>query len=407
MGNCTSRNARMAQARSDAIDQQIGADSCKFKRECKILLLGSGESGMSTIVKQMKIVHQDGFNRDELMSYRMSIYHNLLDSAQAIILAMREIGLDCEIPSNRMNCNRITDYRITMPTVPLKKPKTSLAAALTFLLSTASFHATINYSLGPNAPDMHLDDLSGSIDSADVGEGFVFDPEIASMIAQLWEDPIMDRVMDHSSEFYLMDSAQYFFENAVRIGKPGYVPSESDVLRACKKSTAITETRFNMGQLGIHMLDVSGLHSERKKWIHCFEDATSIIFCAALSDYDQVLPWDQNTTRMVESLVLFESILNSRWFRRTSVILFLTKFDAFKAKLAKVPLERYFPEYTAGPDVNKAAKYILWRFMQANRGRLSVYPHLTQEGDTMCVRLVFAAVKETILQSALKDSGIL
>ena len=41
---------------------------------------------------------------------------------------------------------------------------------------------------------------------------------------------------------------------------------------------------------------------------------------------------------------------------------------------AQVPLERYFPEYTGGADINKAAKYILWRFMQANRARLSVYP---------------------------------
>jgi len=70
-------------------------------------------------------------------------------------------------------------------------------------------------------------------------------------------------------------------------------------------------------------------------------------------------------------------------------------------------LERYYPEYTGGSDINKAAKYILWRFMQANRARLSVYPHLTQATDTTNIRLVFAAVKETILQNALKDSGIL
>ena len=54
--------------------------------------------------------------------------------------------------------------------------------------------------------------------------------------------------------------------------------------------------------------------------------------------------------------------------------MFLNKIDVFKSKLPKVPLERYFPEYTGGADINKAAKYILWRFMQANRARLSVYP---------------------------------
>ena len=94
---------------------------------------------------------------------------------------------------------------------------------------------------------------------------------------------------------------------------------------------------------------------------------------------------------MAESLVLFDSVINSRWFLRTSIILFLNKIDVFRHKLRKVsnrrhflssrgptsfkvPLERFFQEYTGGANVNKATKYILWRFMQANRAKLSVYP---------------------------------
>ena len=77
---------------------------------------------------------------------------------------------------------------------------------------------------------------------------------------------------------------------------------------------------------------------------------------------------------MTESLLLFDSVINSRWLLRTPVILFFNKIDVFKSKLPKVPLERYFQEYTGGADINKAAKYILWKFMQANRARLSVYP---------------------------------
>jgi guanine nucleotide-binding protein G(i) subunit alpha len=54
---------------------------------------------------------------------------------------------------------------------------------------------------------------------------------------------------------------------------------------------------------------------------------------------------------MQESLVLFESVINSRWFLRTSVILFLNKIDVFKMKLAKTPLEKYFPEYTGASSL--------------------------------------------------------
>jgi guanine nucleotide-binding protein subunit alpha len=130
-----------------------------------------------------------------------------------------------------------------------------------------------------------------------------------------------------------------------------------DVLRARAKTTAITETRFPLGQLSIHMVDVGGQRSERKKWIHNFESVTSIIFCTALSEYDQVLLEERSQVRqirfqiaarlteltcsqnrMAESLVLFESVINSRWFLRTSIILFLNKIDVFKNKLPKVRL---------------------------------------------------------------------
>ncbi|KAI0090848.1 G-protein alpha subunit [Irpex rosettiformis] len=353
MGNCVSSQDREAQQRSQEIDKQIEEDSRKFKKECKILLLGSGESGKSTIVKQMKIIHQNGYTPDELMTFRTTIYKNTLESAHHILLAMRKIGVDCQNPQNRANADRILDYEVsTSPT-------------------------------------------------------FYFSEEMAEAIYNLWKDPIIPTIMDHSSEFYLMDSASYFFTEALRIGKPDYLPTETDVLRCRAKSTGITETRFSLGPLSIHMFDVGGQRSERKKWIHCFESVTSIIFCTALSEYDQVLLEERNQNRMAESLVLFDSVINSRWFLRTSIILFLNKIDVFKNKLPKVPLEKYFPEYTGGADINKAAKYILWRFMQANRARLSVYPHLTQATDTSNIRLVFAAVKETILQNALKDSGIL
>lgn len=50
-------------------------------------------------------------------------------------------------------------------------------------------------------------------------------------------------------------------------------------------------------QVRIHMFDVGGQRSERKKWIHCFEGVTSIIFCTAISEYDQVLLEERNQVR--------------------------------------------------------------------------------------------------------------
>jgi len=346
-------NAREMRNRSYAIDKMLEQDSKQFRKECKILLLGSGESGKSTVVKQMKIIHQNGYSKDELLLFKVTVYKNVMDSAQGLVVAMRKFKFEPLEPVNRVYADRILDYRID------------------------------------SDPSQALSD------------------EIVRAIESLWHDPIIPTVLDRTSEFYLMDSATYFFDEVQRIGAADYVPNESDVLRARTKTTGISETKFKSGQLSIHMFDVGGQRSERKKWIHCFEAVTSIIFCVALSEYDQVLLEESGQNRMAESLVLFESVINSRWFVRTSIILFLNKIDLFKTKLPKVPLQQYFPEYTGGSDVNKAAKYILWRFTQLNRAKLSIYPHLTQATDTSNIRLVFAAVKETILQNALRDSGIL
>ncbi|KAJ5682458.1 hypothetical protein N7462_005623 [Penicillium macrosclerotiorum] len=339
--------------RSQMIDRKLEEDSKRLRRECKILLLGSGESGKSTIVKQMKIIHQNGYTVEELALYRLTVYKNLLDCAKALIEAYHHFSLE---PSSQ----KVQDY-------------------IAFL---EEYHVDPD----PNTP---------------------LDAKVGDAVTYLWNDPCTSTVLERQNEFYLMDSAPYFFEEAKRITASDYIPNVSDVLRARTKTTGIYETRFTMGQLSIHMFDVGGQRSERKKWIHCFENVTSIIFCVALSEYDQTLLEESNQNRMMESLVLFDSVVNSRWFMRTSIILFLNKVDLFRQKLPRSPLSNYFPDYSGGNDVNRAAKYLLWRFNQVNRAHLNLYPHLTQATDTTNIRLVFAAVKETILQNALKDSGIL
>ncbi|KAG8993957.1 Guanine nucleotide-binding protein alpha-2 subunit [Tulasnella sp. JGI-2019a] len=342
-----------ARLRSERIDKKIEEESHTFRKECKILLLGSPESGKSTIMKQVKINYQNGYTSEELSAFRLVIYKNLIDSAKDIVLAMEKIGVDFVENINRGYAADILAYQV------------------------------------------------------DPVAFFRLSPGIVIAIESFWKDPIITTVMDHSSKFYLMDSAPYFFSHVRRIGAGDYIPNQSDVLRARDKTTAgISETRFDLSQFSIHMVEVSSQRFERQKWIHCFKSVTSIIFCVALSEYDQVLQENKEQNKIAGSLVLFESAVNSRWFSRTSIILLLNKIDLFKAKLPKAPLERYFLGYTGGPDINKATKYILWKFAQANRSRLSVYVHLTEATaqDGSFIRLVSAGLRETILSK--RSSGL-
>ncbi|KAL9108244.1 MAG: hypothetical protein Q9227_006982 [Pyrenula ochraceoflavens] len=171
------------------------------------------------------------------------------------------------------------------------------------------------------------------------------------------------------------------------------MPSDQDVLRSRVKTTGITETTFIIGELTYRMFDVGGQRSERKKWIHCFENVTTILFLVAISEYDQLLFEDETVNRMQEALTLFDSICNSRWFIKTSIILFLNKIDRFKEKLPVSPMSQYFPDYEGGSDYAAACDYILNRFVSLNQAETKqIYTHFTCATDTTQIRFVMAAV---------------
>lgn len=159
------------------------------------------------------------------------------------------------------------------------------------------------------------------------------------------------------------------------------------------------------------MFDVGGQRSERKKWIHCFENVTTILFLVAISEYDQLLFEDETVNRMQEALTLFDSICNSRWFIKTSIILFLNKIDRFREKLPISPMKNYFSDYeglfteryfcsianlvwdTGGEDYAAACDYILNRFVSLNQSETKqIYTHFTCATDTTQIRFVMAAV---------------
>ena len=330
------------------------------KQEVKMLLLGSGESGKSTILKQIKILYLDGFTKRELYDYKPFVYKNILDCSESIIKALRENNLE----------DKLTN------------------------LTKEDTEEILNFEVSMDIDDLQIND------------------KMVSTIKLLIDDPITkklltDRCVEKSRNFYILDSANYFFDNFDRIVDPNYLPSVTDVLRTRKQTSGIYDIKFNLEDINVHLYDVGGQRSERKKWIHCFDNVTVVMFCVALSEYDQVLLESGTQNRLEESLNLFESVVNSMWFRRTSIVLCLNKIDIFIEKLPKSPLENYFPDYAGGSDVNKAVKYILWRFRKLNRANLNIMPYVTQATDTSNIKLALAVVKETIIHNALMDTGII
>ncbi|XP_069786559.1 guanine nucleotide-binding protein subunit alpha-14 isoform X1 [Narcine bancroftii] len=313
---------------------------------------GTGESGKSTFIKQMRIIHGDGYSDEDRKNFTKLVFQNIFTAMQAMIRAMDTLHVHYKIEKNMENANMIREV--------------------------------------------------------EVDKVFSFERQYVEAIKKLWNDPGIQECYDRRREYQLSDSAKYYLSDVDRISSPLYIPTQQDVLRVRVPTTGIIEYPFDLENIIFRMVDVGGQRSERRKWIHCFENVTSIIFLVALSEYDQVLAECDNENRMEESKALFKTIITYPWFHSSSVILFLNKKDLLEEKIMHSHLVDYFPEYNGPQQDAKAARdFILKTYQNQNPDKEKViYSHFTCATDTENIRFVFAAVKDTILQLNLKEFNL-
>lgn len=353
MGVCLSSEDKETKARNDEIDNQLKKDKVAARNEVKMLLLGAGESGKSTILKQMQLIHGAGYSNEEREAFKEIIFSNTVQSMRVIIDAMK----------------------------------------------------MMNISLGNEANEKYIETILALPSQIETDS---FPTEAHAAIKALWEDSGIQASYARRTEYQLNDSAKYYFEAVDRIAESAFSPTDQDILRSRVKTTGITETTFHIGELNYKLFDVGGQRSERKKWIHCFENVTAIVFMAAISEYDQVLVEDETTNRLQEALTLFDSICNSKWFVKTSIILFLNKIDLFSDKLARSPLNAAFPDYEGDSSYESASQFLVNKFTELNQSETKqIYTHLTCATDTSQIKFVMAAVNDIIIQANLRDCGLL
>ena len=227
-------------------------------------------------------------------------------------------------------------------------------------------------------------------------------------MSHLWRDSGVQKCYARRREYQLSDSTHYFLTDIDRIAEPSYFPTDQDMLRVRVPTTGILEYPFDLESIVFRMVDVGGQKSERRKWIHCFENVTSIMFLVALSEYDQVLVEEDNQNRMEESKALFQHIVEYPYFQQSSVILFLNKKDLLEEKIKSSALKDYFPHFNGREkDAQAAREFILQMFVELNPDpEKIIYSHFTCATDTENIRFVFAAVKDTILQANLREYNL-
>ena len=151
------------------------------------------------------------------------------------------------------------------------------------------------------------------------------------------------------------------------------------------------------------IFDCGGTRPERKKWVHAFTNTDVMLFAVDIGCYDQVLTEENDTNPMEESLLLFDSIVNSLWFRNTKIVLCFTKQAKLAVKLDKSPLETYYPDFVNFQPYHphqlpRATDYFINRFKSLNKDpnkvvEIMVMPDVPEKKDIEAIESLLWRVR--------------
>lgn len=229
--------------KSKELDGELLHHSKQDEEKIKLLLLGAGESGKSTIFKQMKIIYGSRYTEVERRAHIPTIYSNIISGMKTLVDQAIILNLADEVQAKE---------------------------AFQLL--------------------------------REISEQDVVNNKVGDAIIALWADAAIQKVWDQRSQFQIIESVQYYFGRLDVIKMPDFVPEKEDIIYSRVRTTGIVTEKYSIEGSNFEMYDVGGQRNERRKWIHCFEGVTAVIFVAALSEYDQVMFEDPTKNRMVSAL---------------------------------------------------------------------------------------------------------
>ncbi|KAJ3113045.1 Guanine nucleotide-binding protein G(t) subunit alpha-2 [Physocladia obscura] len=414
MGNACSGKSQEAAAASAAdianskeIDKQLKKEEEANMDTAKLLLLGTGETGKSTILKQMRLINGVTFTEDEYIGFRSAIFMNIITCAKSLIYAMDTLKIPYGfqpppiwpvIDETPLSPDSLENVEEEDPESAERRRRSSENRQLCskhndpIAILARQQYANIDPEKGQLGP---VADAATVIRAVNIRFGFVKGETLPTNIVEavriIWKD-----------------AGIHFLNDLDRVCNPEYMPSEQDILNARMMTTSISETRFEVQGVTFRVFDVGGQRSQRKKWAPYFDDVRAIIYLVAMNSYDQVCFEDSSANRMTESLNVFKSMCNHPMFKSTAMILFMNKIDLFRAKLETAMIANHFSEFQGPNTYERGSEFFARQFLTQNKNpEKKIYVHFTWATDTKQIKKILTMVNEIILSSNMASIGLM
>ncbi|CAM9348034.1 unnamed protein product [Chrysoparadoxa australica] len=364
---CTGSKA--AGLTTNEIDAQLQREAESAKNVFKVLTLGPGESGKSTLMKQLEFIYlgTESMSKAKLETiYPQALNRNAMESMAKLLSVMEERGLHCADPSLEPLRAVVMGYTESQQ-LPEEEAK------------------HLGLLPGRNTPRMTR--------------------EQGKAVAALWKDETVREVYKDRSTFWMLDGAEYYFENCERFlefSKTNF-PTEEDILQARVRTTGAYSADFKEGPYTFSVWDVGGQRSERKKWMGMLDDCKAVIFVISLKGYAQVLYEDSDVLRMQEALTLFKTLNDNPQFDTIPFFVYFNKKDLFLEEIKQTSLKKCFPEYD-GPDgeAEPALEYIQKIFLDtlknSRRSEKQFRPCTMCIQERSQVQVYFQQTRDLIMQ---------
>ncbi|PNP79755.1 hypothetical protein FNYG_06848 [Fusarium nygamai] len=326
-----------AEARTRAIDRYLAAESQKSKRQLKIILFGD-ELENSLFLKQTRLF-EISLSNDERADIRVE--------------ARRFVASICR------ECLQIVDEGVWKPEWTNAHPVLGRVKEIV---------------------------LSEGTEDKETVEGMVSmycDQELRLALKQLGHnlEDIERRFLNDRFPHILTcpcTSNGSLSSLLKRVFAPEYVPTDHDWFHFDQRrlGRVVQEALIHRDNHTLRLLQITDRSTQRRKWIHVLVDgAACLVFICDLTIYDRSLLEDGTVNRLHEYLLLFDSLVNSKWFTQTPFFVVLSNASAFRKKIVHSPLSNWFPEYKGGSDGDASLEFMKGQFRGLAKAEQNVYIH--------------------------------